>query len=136
MTLSRAREPDPIPDHVEEIAGEVVDAAVAVHRALGPGLVESLYQQALSLELEDRELEVASEVPVKASYSGVELDGHYRLDLVVEDAVVLELKVVEQIHSVHEAQLLTYLHLTGIRVGFLLNFQMPLMRDGIHRRVL
>lgn len=136
MVIDARREPEPIPEGVEEIASEVVDAAVAVHRNLGPGLFENLYQQALTLEFERRGLEVSSEVPVRASYLGVELERWYRLDLLVEEAVIIEIKAVEKVNRAHEAQILTYLSLADCRLGFLLNFHAPLMKDGIHRRVL
>lgn len=136
MHQRRSGDAEPIPQEVEAVATELVDAALTVHRHLGPGLLESLYQQALVEELTRRQVPVLSEVPVRASYRGRELDGHFRLDLLVDDAVIVEVKAVEEIHPTHEAQLLTYLSLTGHRVGFLINFQTELMKDGIHRRVL
>lgn len=130
------REPEPLPPGVDRIAGEVVDAAIEVHRSLGPGLLERPYQQALLLEFEDRGIETSSEVPVPASYKGTELEARYRLDIVVEGSIIVEVKAVQDVTPVHEAQLLTYLNLTGHRLGFLLNFHAPLMKDGIHRRAL
>lgn len=127
-------EPEPLPARLDEIAGEIVDAAIEVHRSLGPGLLERLYQQSLLLEFKARGIEASSEVPIPASYKGVELEGRYRLDIVVEGAIVVEVKAVDKVSPAHEAQLLTYLNLTDHRLGFLLNFHAPLMKDGIYRR--
>lgn len=100
-----------------------------------PGLLERLYQQALAYELRDRGLSVDTEVPVPSRYRDLDLDGFFRLDMVVEDTVILECKAVDDLLPVHEAQLLTYLKLTGERLGFLLNFHVDRMKDGITRLV-
>jgi GxxExxY protein len=105
-----------------------------VHRALGPGLLENTYVEALTVELAEAALRFARQLPVALTYKGRDL-GEYRLDLMVEDAVVVEVKAVERFDPVHEAQLLTYLRLTGKRVGLLINFNRRLLREGIKRLV-
>lgn len=121
---------------VEGTASTVVDAAIKVHRALGPGLLESVYERCLDHELRMRGLKVEHQKSYPIIYEGLELESALRLDLVVEDSVVLELKSVDTILPVHEAQLLTYLKLSGKRLGLLLNFNVQLMRDGIRRKIL
>jgi len=118
---------------LNEITEKIIDAAVAVHRKLGPGLLESVYLLAMMRELVKRGLSVAREVPVRVIYDGEDLGEGFRADLVVNDAVVVELKSVEQVHAVHKKQLLTYLRLMDKRVGLLLNFGAELMKNGIHR---
>lgn len=122
------------------VHGEVTDAVIAsaieVHRALGPGLLENAYQACLAHEIRGRGLPVAAQVPVPVVYKGVSLEVGYRADLIVADTVIVEIKAVEAILPVHEAQLLTYLKLTGKRVGLLINFNVPLLKEGIVRRVL
>jgi GxxExxY protein len=113
-----------------------VDSAIAVHRELGPGLLESIYEQALAYELEDRGLRFERQKPINIAYKGRELDGQFRLDFVVEGLVVVELKSVLKLEPVYQAQLLSYLKLSGIRLGLLLNFNVKLMRDGVRRLVL
>ncbi|WP_237051461.1 GxxExxY protein [Magnetospirillum sp. ME-1] len=114
----------------------VIGLAIEVHRALGPGLLESAYEQCLAHELELNEIPFKRQVPVPVVYKGMKLDCAYRLDLVVADALVLEIKAVEKLLPVHGAQLLTYLKLTGIRAGLLLNFNSEVLRDGMKRVVL
>ena len=114
----------------------IIGAAIEVHRALGPGLLESTYEECLCHELRLRGLEFRRQVAIPVLYKGVSLDCGYRLDLVVQDEVVLELKSVEQLLPVHEAQLLTHLKLSGKRVGLLINFNVPLLTEGISRIVL
>ncbi len=121
---------------VEEVARQIVDAAVVVHRALGPGLLESVYEECLAFELTRRGLKVESQVRVPIIYEGHRIAADLKLDLLVEDCVVVEVKAVEQMHPVFEAQLLTYLKLSGHRLGLLVNFNVPLMKDGITRRIL
>ncbi|HRQ41400.1 MAG TPA: GxxExxY protein [Chloroflexota bacterium] len=120
---------------IELIAKEIVDSAIKVHRTLGPGLLESAYQLCLKYELEKRGLKVQCEVPQPVVYDGHKLDAGYRIDMLVEDAVIIENKTVQQLLPVHEAQLLTYLKLRGCRVGFLLNWYVPLMKQGIKRMI-
>jgi len=107
-----------------------------VHRALGPGLLESAYQACLCRELQLRHLEFVQQVEFPVNYKGVNLDCGYRIDLIVANRLIVELKSVQEVLPVHEAQLLTYLHLTGLRVGLLINFNVALLKDGIRRRVL
>ncbi len=114
----------------------VLGAAIAVHRALGPGLLESVYQCCLVHELAKRGLEVQRDVRVPVLYDGVELDAYFRLDLLVADELVVELTSVERVIPVHTAQLLTYLKLTGHRRGLLINFNAPRLMDGVTRIVL
>jgi GxxExxY protein len=119
----------------QDVTGAVIGAAIEVHRALGPGLLESTYRTCLRHELEQRGLRVATEVAVPVTYKDVHLECGYRIDLLVEGAVVVELKSVEGLLPVHEAQLITYLRLSGLRVGLLINFNVPVLKDGIVRRV-
>ena len=120
----------------EEVAALIVDAAIRVHRALGPGLLESVYEACLTYELRRRGLRVETQVPVDIRYEELTLDGGLRLDLLVEGLVIIELKALERLLPVHDAQLLTYLKLSGRRLGFLLNFNVPAMKNGISRFVL
>jgi GxxExxY protein len=120
----------------EEITGQIIGAAVEVHRALGPGLLESAYEACLCHELNLRGLTFTRQVALPVAYKGVLLDCGYRIDLVVADAVVVELKCVEAIVPVHEAQLMTYLRLSGKKVGLLINFYTHVLKDGIVRRAL
>ena len=117
------------------IAREVVDASVEVHRFVGPGLLESAYQRLLLHELQFRGLKVDTEIPVPISYKGLRINAAYRMDLVVEGRVVVELKAVESINASHKAQLLSYIRLSGMKLGLLINFNASLMRDGITRLV-
>ncbi|GAB4429864.1 MAG: GxxExxY protein [Anaerolineae bacterium] len=120
----------------KELTGQIIGAAIEVHRELGPGLLESAYQTCLAQELKLRNLKFEKEKPLPVSYKGCQLDCGYRLDFLVEGKVVVELKAVEAIQPVHEAQLLTYLKLTRCRVGLLINFNVPVLKKGIIRRVL
>ncbi|WP_145281485.1 GxxExxY protein [Pirellulimonas nuda] len=118
-----------------ELTEKIIGAAIEVHKHLGPGLLESAYQVCLCRELASSGIAFAVEVPLPVSYKGHLLEAGYRLDIVVEELVILELKSIEQLNSVHEAQLLTYLRLSGKRVGLLINFNVALLKDGIIRRV-
>jgi len=120
----------------DSLTERVIGAAIEVHRALGPGLLESAYQECLCPELHLLGLPFEREVPLPVVYKGVRLDCGYRLDLVVEGRVIVELKTVERLLPIHEAQLLTYLRLAQIHTGLLLNFNAPVLRDGIKRMVL
>ncbi len=121
---------------LNKITEAIIGAAIKVHRTLGPGLLESAYQECLCRELSLREIPFQREVALPVCYEGVLLDCGYRLDLVVADSVIVELKALDHLMPVHEAQLLTYLKLSGKRVGLLINFNVPLLKDGILRRVL
>ncbi len=117
------------------IAKEVVDAALEVHRTIGPGLLESVYRQSLVRELKLRGISCEEEVSVGASYKGLEFDMAYRLDLDVAGLVIVEVKALEKLLPVHSAQLLSYLRLTKRRLGLLMNFHAPLLKNGIKRVV-
>ena len=119
-----------------ELSHEIIGAGIEVHRELGPGLLESAYQAAMVHELQSRNLAVESERTLPVCYKGVGLDAGYRLDIVVEEKVVVEVKAVDALCDLHEAQLLTYLKLGGYKLGLLMNFNVPMMRDGIKRVVL
>ncbi len=127
---------EPLPDRVEKIAAEIVDAAVQIHQSLGPGLLETVYQSCLCYELSSRKIPFKTEVDVPIIYKNVRLDSGFRLDILVDDSIVLELKSVEKIIPIHEAQLLTYLKLTNTRLGFILNFNVPIMKQGTKRMIL
>lgn len=116
-----------------EIGKVIVDTALAVHRELGPGLLESVYEIALAYELEQRGLSVKGQLPISIHYKQMRFDDAFRADLVIHDKVIVELKSVEQVSQAHKKQLLTYLRLTGCRLGFLLNFGEALMKKGITR---
>ena len=118
---------------INKISGEIVDAAMKVHTALGPGLLESAYEVCLRHELVQRGLSVRSQVVLPVEYDGVKLDAGYRLDLLVEDAVIVELKSVERMLPIHQAQLLSYLKLSGLQLGLLINFNTLHLKDGIKR---
>ena len=125
-----------IPPETEQIAKTTVNAAFKVHYALGPGLLESVYEVCLAHELKQQGLVVATQVPYPVVYDEVKLDAGLRLDMLVEHRVIVEIKAVERIHPVFEAQLLSYLRLTGHRLGLLINFHVPFIKDGIKRIVL
>ncbi len=118
-----------------EIGKEVVDAAIAVHRGLGPGLMETVYEVVLANELALRGLDAVRQVSIPIKYKGVRFDEGFRADLIVNDLVVLELKSVEKMTAAHRKQIQTYLRLSGKKLGFLLNFGAALMKDGIVRAV-
>lgn len=120
---------------IEKIASEIVNAAIKVHKALGPGLLESAYQQCLIYELKKRGLKVDSEVAMLVTYDGMKIDAGYRMDIVVDGLIVIENKTVEKIMPIHQAQLLTYLKLSGMNLGFLFNWNVTIMKDGIKRIV-
>ena len=122
--------------HVNVLTKEIIGAAIEVHRHLGPGLLESAYLQCLTRELVLKEIPFKREWPLPLEYKGIRLGCGYRLDLLVGDAVVVEIKSVETLTSIHDAQLLTYLKLGGWRVGLLINFNVEVLKTGIHRKVL
>ncbi len=119
-----------------DVSREVIGAAIEVHRALGPGLLESTYEACLVYELRQRDLEVQQQVALPVHYRGVRLDCGYRIDLLVENSLIIELKAVEKLERIHEAQLLSYLKLSQLKIGLLINFNVEVLRDGIRRRVL
>ena len=115
---------------------EIIAAAIEVHRHLGPGLLESAYEQCLCRELQLRNLSFKRQIDLPVEYKGIKLDCGYRIDLIVNNEVVVELKAIEKILPVHEAQLLSYLRLSGLHIGLLINFCVAALKDGIVRRVL
>ncbi len=125
-----------LPENLDPIAKLIVDSAFRVHKELGPGLLESVYEHCLAHELKKRNRQVARQVPVPIRYDGEVLDAGLKLDLVVESSIIVEVKAVESYNPVYHAQLLTYLKLPGLRLGFLINFNVPLIKDGIRRVVL
>jgi len=118
-----------------EIGKIVVDTAVSVHRDLGPGLLETVYEVVLAHVLRQRGLAVERQVPVPIEYCGIRFDEGFRADIIIENKVILELKSVQTVSNAHKKQLLTYLRLTGLKLGYLLNFGEALMKDGITRTV-
>ena len=121
--------------HLDDITGAIVDESIQIHRARGPGLMESVYEIVLASVLERRGLRVERQRPISFSYDGIEFVHAFRADLVVEERVIVEVKSIERIAAVHPKQLLTYLRLTNLHVGLLLNFGAPIMKDGIKRVV-
>jgi GxxExxY protein len=122
-------------EEVELVATQLVDSMLAVHRELGPGLLESTYQACLAYELRERGIEVRYEVELPVKYKGLEIEAGYRIDMLVADSIVIENKSVQALVPIHEAQLLTYMKLSGCRLGFLVNWNVPLIKDGIKRIV-
>jgi len=118
-----------------EIGKQIVDSAVQIHRDLGPGLLETVYETIMAYELRRRGIAVRRQVPVAIAYQGHQFDEGFRADLIVGDKVIVELKCVERINNAHKKQLLTYLRFAGMKLGFLLNFGQALMREGITRTV-
>jgi GxxExxY protein len=120
---------------IEQVGRQIVDASLKVHRALGPGLLESAYQACLTYELRKRGFKVDLQVDQPIKYEGLQIDAAYRLDMVVENSIIIENKSIEQLLPVHQAQLLTYLRLRDFRLGYLINWNVRLIKDGIHRMV-
>ncbi len=120
----------------EELTGRIIGASLEVHKHLGPGLLENAYQICLARELDLRGLKYEKEKSLPIQYKGVQLECGYRLDFVVENSVVVELKAIDRIEKIHEAQLITYLKLTGCKVGLLINFNLATLKEGIVRIVL
>jgi GxxExxY protein len=125
----------PLSSDLERIATQIVDAAYKIHKKLGPGLLESVYEACLVYELQRRGLRVDRQVPVDIVYEELRIEAGLRLDLLVEGEVIIEIKAVEKMNEIFAAQLISYLKLTGKRLGFLINFNVPLIKDGIQRIV-
>ena len=121
--------------NLNDISGQVVDAAMKVHSTLGPGLLESAYEACLGHELRKRGVGVQTQLPLPITYDGVRIEIGYRVDLLVDEAVVVELKAVAKLQPIHEAQLLSYLKLSGHQIGLLINFHTLRLKDGIKRMV-
>ena len=120
----------------DDLSNKIIGCAIEVHRELGPGLLESAYQVCVEHESTLRNISFERLADLPLNYKGLDLDAGYVIDLIYDKRVIVELKAVERVIPVHEAQLLTYMKLTGIRVGLLLNFNVPVLKDGIYRRVL
>jgi GxxExxY protein len=122
-------------ERLDSITRRIIGAAIEVHRRLGPGLLESAYGTCLAFELRQTGLKIEEQKPLPVVYRDVKLDCGYRLDLVVEDSVVVEIKAVDQLAPIHDAQLLSYLRLSGMRVGLLINFHVRVLKNGLKRIV-
>jgi len=129
-------ETEPLPVVTERVGRKVLDAAFAVHKALGPGLLESVYEACLAEELRQVGLSVERQAGVPVTYGEVRMDVGYRLDLLVERAVVVEIKSIDALASIHTAQVLTYLRFSGVRLGYLINFNTVMLKHGLRRLVL
>lgn len=123
-------------EELDRVTEAIIGASIDVHRELGPGLLESTYEACLAYELVQRGLKVERQKPLPVVYKGLKLDIGYRVDLLVEDRVIVELKAVDRLEPVHEAQLLSYLRLSGCKVGLLINFNVRVLRDGLKRLIL
>jgi len=121
---------------INALTGKVIGAAIEVHKILGPGLLENTYEECLCHELSLRKIEFERQKEIPIDYKGIKLDCGYRLDILINKRLILELKCCESIQPIHEAQLLTYLKLTGIKIGLLINFNVPVLREGIRRIVI
>lgn len=122
-------------EKLDLLTGKIIGCSIEVHKAIGPGLLESAYEGCLCYELAQNGMEFRRQVPLPVVYKGVNLDCGYKLDIIVEELVILEIKAVERLISIHEAQLLSYLRMLNIRVGLLLNFHSSVLKDGIKRIV-
>jgi GxxExxY protein len=127
------RDAETVRDPVTE---RVIGLAIEVHRTLGPGLLESAYEECLAYELAQKQIRFQRQLPLPIVYKAVQLECGYRIDFVIDEWLIVELKTVEKLLPIHEAQLLTYLKLTGLKVGLLMNFNVPVLKDGIRRMVL
>ena len=121
--------------NMNKLSSRIIGAAIEVHKALGPGLLESAYEECICHELSIGGLSLERQKPLAVRYKGINLDCSYRLDIVVEDKIILELEACEKVEPIHKAQLLTYLKLSGLHLGLVLNFNVPVMRVGIVRIV-
>jgi len=122
--------------NINHLTGQIIGAAIEVHKELGPGLLESSYEECLCYEFKLRHIHYARQHSLPVEYKGIKLDCGYRIDILVENIVILELKSVDDLQPIHEAQLLTYLKLTDLKVGLLINFNVPVLKQGIKRLML
>ena len=127
---------DPIPDDLDVIGRKIVDAAYTVHKSLGPGLLEKVYEICFCHELIKRNLSIQRQLYIPINYEGITFDEGLRLDVLVNECIICELKALETAHPVWEAQVLSHLKITGLRLGYLINFNVPLMKEGIRRFVI
>ena len=125
----------PISPNVERVGKAILDACFKVHTALGPGLLESVYETCTAYEVTQSGLRVSTQLALPVTYQGIKMDAGLRLDMIVEDCVIVEFKAVETMNPVYEAQVITYLKLTGFRLGYLINFNVVRLKDGIKRIV-
>jgi len=121
---------------INDLTGEVIGAAIEVHRILGPGLLESIYEECLCIEFDKRKIPYQRQKEIPIEYKGTKLDSAHRVDIIMANNLIVELKACDSIQPIHEAQVLTYLKLTGIKVGLLINFNVPLLKEGIKRFIL
>jgi GxxExxY protein len=119
--------------NIEELGNSIIGAAIKVHRVLGPGLLESAYQKCLEYELRKTELRVECELVLPVQYESLQIDAGYRIDMLIENQIIIENKAVERLLPIHEAQLLTYLKMKDCRLGYLINWNVPILKDGIKR---
>lgn len=122
-------------DQYNKLSGQILDAALTVHKEMGPGLLESVYESCLNQELQLRNIKVKSQVHIPLFYKGVELNKDYRIDILAENEIIIEIKAVEVILPVHEAQVISYLKLADKKLGFLINFNVPLVKNGFKRYI-
>jgi GxxExxY protein len=127
---------DSISKEINAVGSEIVDASIKVHKAMGAGLLESVYEECMAYELQKRNLSVERQVSVPIQYDGQKLKSPLRIDLLVQNFVIVELKSVEEMNPIFESQLMTYLKLSGLRLGYLINFNVPLVKNGIKRMVM
>ena len=118
---------------LNDITGEIVDSCIKIHKKMGPGLYEKVYEDCLSYELEDRKISFKRQSPITVEYEKLVIPNAFKIDLFVMDKVIVELKSTDKIHPIHESQILTYMRLSKVDVGLLINFNVPLMKDGIKR---
>ena len=124
-----------LPEKIESLAANLVDAVFKVHSCLGPGLLESVYESCLAKELHKRSIKFQTQIPMPVIYDGEKIDCGFRLDMLLEEKIIIEIKAVEEVLPVHKAQILTYLKITNLHLGFLVNFNVPLIKYGIQRVV-
>ena len=122
-------------EEYNQLSSDIIAAAIEVHKQMGPGLLESIYEQCLVFELKERGFKVESQIHLPLIYKGHQLSKDFIIDLLVENEIVVELKAIEEVHPVHEVQLVTYLKLANKKLGLLINFNVPVLRDGIIRRI-
>ncbi len=127
---------EPVSTELAVIGKEIVDAAFQVHTTLGPGLLESIYEECFVCELQDRALSFERQKPLSIRYKHHDIKAGYKLDLLVENKIIIELKCVDRLMPIHDAQILTYMKLMNVRLGYLINFNVPLIKDGIKRKAL
>ena len=122
--------------NINQLTSKIIGSAIEVHKTIGPGVLEGIYEDCLCIELERRRIPFERQKGIDIEYKGVRLNNQYRLDLVVNNKVVVELKTVDELAPIHDAQVLTYLKLTGLKVGLLINFNVPVLKEALKRLVL